>query len=120
MNIKNKRAATAASVVMEDMTVFDEDETGADAVGSLGGLDDGRLPRRQKRGDGRPFEPFRWRQVVAGRKLFALSVPRPGAQDAIYAVDVRTSAADDDGLFLCPARTSGMESESGVASRRDR
>lgn len=77
--------------------MFDEDDASADAVGALGGLDDGRLPHRQKRGDGRPLEPFRWWQLVTGRKLFSLSVPQPGARDVIYAVDVRTSAADDDG-----------------------
>lgn len=79
------------------MTVFDEDDASADAVGDLGGLDDGALPHRQKAGDGRPLEPFRWWQVATGRKLFSLSVPRPGARDVIYAVDVRTSTEDDDG-----------------------
>lgn len=74
------------------MPVFDEDD--ADALGMLGDADDDTMPRRQKRGDGRPLEPFRWWHLVSGRKLFALTVPRPGAPDVVYAVDVRT---DDDG-----------------------
>lgn len=61
--------------------MFDEDDT--DALGMLGDADDGTLPRRQKRGDGRPLEPFRWWHLVSGRKLFSLAVPRPGAPDTI-------------------------------------
>lgn len=74
------------------MPVFDEDD--ADVLGMLGDADDGKMPRRQKRGDGRPLPPFRWWHLVTGRKLFSLAVPRPGRPDAIYAVDVRTH---DDG-----------------------
>lgn len=72
--------------------MFDEDDV--DALGMLGDADDGRMPRRQKRGDGRPLERFRWWHLLSGRKLFSLTVPRPGAPDVVYAVDVRSH---DDG-----------------------
>lgn len=74
------------------MSVFDEDD--ADALGMIGDADDGMTPRHQRPGDGRPLEPFRWWHLVSGRKLFSLAVPRPGAPDVVYVVDVRT---DDDG-----------------------
>ncbi|WP_223624037.1 hypothetical protein [Microbacterium sp. EST19A] len=74
------------------MSIFDEDD--ADALGMLGDADDGTTPRRQKRGDGSPLPPFRWWHLVSGRKLFSLTLPRPGGPDVIYAVDVRTH---DDG-----------------------
>jgi hypothetical protein len=77
--------------------VFDEDDAGT--FETLSNLDGGTTPRRQKRGDGRPLEPFRWWHLVSGRTLFSLSVPRPDGTDVIYAVDVRASGkgAEDDG-----------------------
>lgn len=77
------------------MPPFDDDD--ADALGMLGDAGDadaGTMPRRQKRGDGSPLPPWRWWHLVSGRKLFSLTVPRPGDPDVIYAVDVRTH---DDG-----------------------
>ncbi|WP_407361504.1 hypothetical protein [Microbacterium sp. LBN7] len=78
--------------------MFDEDD--ADALGMLGDADEGTIPRRQKRGDGRPLEPFRWWHLVSGRKLFALVVPRPGAPDVTYAVDVRSHEDGDPRAYL--------------------
>ncbi|MGJ9414287.1 hypothetical protein ACHAAC_16415 [Aeromicrobium sp. CF4.19] len=55
-----------------------------------------RAAKRVKGGDGRPLEPFRWWQLVSGRKLLYLR-PSPG-RTATYAVDVRQwgkQAGDD-------------------------
>ena len=78
--------------------MFDEDD--ADALGMLGDAHEGTIPRRQKRGDGRPLAPFRWWHLVSGRKLFALVVPRPGAPDVTYAVDVRSHEDGDPRAHL--------------------
>lgn len=53
-------------------------------------------------GDGRPLEPFRWWQLLTGRKLLRLPLTYADGSRIDYVVDVRTSGtqARDDELDL--------------------
>ena len=55
---------------------------------------------RTRSGNGRPLEPFRWWHLLAGRKLFSLSLVRTDGSRASYDIDVRLSGkqAGDFGL----------------------
>lgn len=48
-----------------------------------------RAVKRVKDGDGRPLQPFRWWQLLSGRKLLYLRLAGDAGREAAYAVDVR-------------------------------
>lgn len=48
-----------------------------------------RAAKRIEPGDGRPLQPFRWWQLLSGRKLFYLTLTHPDGRRTEYAVDVR-------------------------------
>lgn len=50
-----------------------------------------RRPRRVKRGDGRPLEPYRWWDLLFGRSLFFLEIDRADGGRSDYALDIRQS-----------------------------
>ncbi|GAB3804404.1 hypothetical protein [Micromonospora zhanjiangensis] len=53
---------------------------------------------RTRAGDGRLIEPFRWRHLLVGRRLFALPLVRPDGSRVTYLVDVRVSGKQAGGL----------------------
>lgn len=66
-------------------------------------LSDYRLRKRMARtraGNGRPLEPFRWWHLVAGRKLFSLSLVRADGSQASYDIDVRLSGKQAGGFGM--------------------
>lgn len=48
-----------------------------------------RAGKRLRGGDGRSLEPFRWWQLLSGRKLLYLRLPHGNSPGVEYAVDVR-------------------------------
>lgn len=48
-----------------------------------------RAARRLRAGDGRPLKPFRWWQLLQGRKLFSLRLEGEDGREVVYALDVR-------------------------------
>jgi hypothetical protein len=62
-------------------------------------LDDRKRQKALKRvraGDGRPLAPFRWWQLVTGRKLFFLTLPGPDSAGIDYAIDIYLSGRNSD------------------------
>ena len=66
----------------------------------LSGYQRRRRAARTRVGDGHPLEPFRWWHLLAGRKLFALSLIRPDGSRANYDIDVHLAGkqAGDFGM----------------------
>lgn len=56
-------------------------------MGMLENMKRRRAARRITAGDGRPLRPFRWWQVISGRKLFYL--PATAGESSKYAIDIR-------------------------------
>ncbi|MDT0329110.1 hypothetical protein [Nocardiopsis lambiniae] len=48
-----------------------------------------RAAKRVRPGDGRALRPFRWWQLLSGRKLFHLPLVGEGGRRSVYTVDVR-------------------------------